>query len=192
MQEADAALTQIALAQVRDTGYAQFYYDSVKDPEKSLEEGRPIFKEVPFVKIMIPGDKDNIVVRPVREKDKQRFPQQWNAFVAKQEQPVNGTVLEEWPGISRSQCEELKHFGIRTIEDLVAMPDSQANKFMGINAMRQKAKQYLEDSSKSAPMQAMREENNALKEQMRLMQEQMNDMQKLLKKKQQKNLIDEE
>ena len=161
-----------------DRVYAQFFLHPKKDEAASLEEGRDIFIEIPYVKIMVPGDKDNIVVRPVRDQDKQRFPRQWQAFQNNEEEPMNGTPLTEWAFINRGQVEELKYFGIRTIEDLANSPDSQTQKFMGIASLKQKAKMYLEDSKLQAPLDKLQAENDTLKAQMADMLEQIKELQK--------------
>ena len=161
-----------------DRVYAQFFLHPKKDEAASLEEGRDIFIEIPYVKIMVPGDKDNIVVRPVRDQDKQRFPRQWQAFQNNEEEPMNGTPLTEWAFINRGQVEELKYFGIRTIEDLANSPDSQTQKFMGIASLKQKAKMYLEDAKLQAPLNKLTEENALLKAQMEEMQKEIAELQK--------------
>jgi hypothetical protein len=164
MYEADATLTAMAMGQnPQDRTFAQFYTRSVQDAKASLEAGRPIFSDKAYVKIMVPGDKDNIVDRPVRDGDKLRWPRQWAAYEAKSEQPVEGTPLVEWPGLTRSQVEELAFFGIKTVEDLAAVSDSQAQKFMGIQKLKARAKAYLAEADKQAPFEMMREENELLK-----------------------------
>ena len=166
MYEADAMTTQMAMSQGRfaDSGvYAEFHYHPKRNDLKSKELGRDIFEDTPYVRIMVPGDKDNIVFRPVRDTDKQRFPKQWQAFLAKEEQVQEGTPLSEWNGISRSQAEELKAFGIKTVEALVSMPDSHGQGFMGINALKAKAKAYIEDASFAAPIARLTQENEALR-----------------------------
>jgi hypothetical protein len=161
-----------------DRVYAQFYMHPRKDEAASLKEGRDIYQEVPYVKIMVPGDKDNIVQRPVREQDKHRFPRQWAAFENNEDAPMIGTPLTEWAFINRGQVEELKFFGIRTIEDLANMPDSQSTKFMGINALKQKAKAFIEDAKMQAPLDELRAENDALKGQLDDMQQQIAELMK--------------
>jgi hypothetical protein len=63
---------------------------------------------------------------------------------------VEGTLLEEWPAISRGQVEELKFLNIRTVEQLVGLSDANAQNIMGINGLKEKAKKYLEASEKEA------------------------------------------
>lgn len=178
MLEADAAITQIAMnGSNRFVGdervYAEFFLHPRKNEQKSLAEGRDIFEEVPYVRVLVPGDKDNIVVRPVRNSDKARWAKQWQAFENREDAPMEGTPLDEWAGVSRSMVEELKFFNIRTVEDLVAMPDAHASKFLGINGLRQKASAWLEDAQYSAPIAQLQQENEDLRGQIENMQLQM-------------------
>jgi hypothetical protein len=143
----------------------KFYFDAVKDDMATAKEGRPIFKEMEMVDIRIPGSRDNIVVRPVREKDKQRFPRHYAAFKQRMEssEKLVGTPLDQWPLLTKSQVEELKFFNIRTVEHLAGAPDSTGQKFMGFNSMKQKAADFIKAASAAAPLAQMREELDALK-----------------------------
>lgn len=144
----------------------QFYKHPKMDQERSKEEGRPIFKEVDFVRIMSPGNKENIIERQATDLDKARFVMQYQRYQANEEQGVEGTPLEEWPQITRSQVEELRYFNVRTVEQLVEMSDSNAQKFMGIQAMKQKAEEFL-GAAKAPATQAELEQANTQIEQLR-------------------------
>lgn len=144
METADAELTSRAMQQqAPDNTFAVFFKKARENKAKTAEEGRPIFDEVPYIRIMIPGDKDNIVERPVRENDKSRYHAQWAAFEANDEQFVSGTPLEAWPLVNRGQVEELKFFGITTVEQLADLSDSHAGKWAGVVTLKQKAKSFL-------------------------------------------------
>lgn len=179
--EADQGLTQQALGanqpnpryQGDENLFVQFHFQPVKDKEKSLEEGRDIYVDKDYVTVMIPGDKDNVIIRPIQDSDKERFPRQWAAFKNREDQPVEGTPLSEWPGISRSHVEELKFFNVFTVEALAAMPDSAVGKFMGVGVLKEKAKAYVDASKGNAPMDKLRAENEQLKDQMAAMQDQI-------------------
>jgi len=154
LEEADYSLTE--QAHLGDQGrYAgdevllvRFFNHPKLDQTKSSEAGRPISVEVPYVQIMQPGNKDSIIQRPATEMDKARFSRHWRKFQDNQtEDPVEGTLLEEWPGISKSQVEELRYFNVRTLEQLVQMSDSNSQGMMGINVLKQRAKSYLEAAS---------------------------------------------
>src|SRR6185295_8097500 len=97
-----------------------FHWDIVKDDMQSIEEGRPIYRDTEFVRIFVPGDKNNVIDRPVRPGDKTRFPKQYDAFKAGagEEGQLDGTPLKDWPMVGRAQCAELHYFGIRTVEQL--------------------------------------------------------------------------
>lgn len=189
LEEADLAMTQNAMGAgqsnarfAQDDGlFVTFHLHPVLNDAKSKEQGRPIYEDKEYITIIIPGDKDNVVDRKVMEQDKMRFPRQYQQFKSYQENPQEGTPLSEWPGIARSQIEELKFFHVHTVEQLAAIPDSQSQKFMGINVLKQKAKAYLQDTSMSAPFTQLQEENEVLTQQIHMMQSQIEELREMLK-----------
>lgn len=126
--------------------YIKFYHQPVLDKTESLKEGRPIYRDKEYVDIIVPGDKGNIVTRPVRPMDRLRWPELYKSFHENAEQIQVGTPLAVWPGITRSQVEELKFFKVLTVEQLASMSDSVAQRFMGINSLRTRAQTFLEAS----------------------------------------------
>jgi len=154
--------------------YAEFLIHPRLNTAKTKKEGRPIYDDVPYVRIMAAGDKDNIVMRPVRDSDKMRFPQQWAQFQNKEEQVQEGTPLTEWAGISRSQAEELKAMGIRTVEALAQCPDTAIQRIMGGNGMKQKAKAYMEDAKLLVPIERLNKENQDLRAELESLKAQIN------------------
>lgn len=152
--EADYGLTQ--QAHQGDSGryvgdetlLVKFENRPYHDQTKSAEAGRPIFVEKPYIIIMQPGNKDSIIARPAREADKHRFPEHWRKFETRQnEDHIEGTLLSQWPALTRAQVEELKFLNVHTLEQLVGMSDSNAQGIMGIQGLKSKAKAYLEAAS---------------------------------------------
>ena len=168
MQEADYGLTDAAFNQSSGNRFSgdeallvRFYMAPRLDQTASTEQGRPIYKEVPYVEIMQPGNKENIINRPATNRDKQRFPEHFRKFQARQDQEeaAVGTPLIEWPALTRAQVEELKFFNIHTVEQLIAVSDAHSQKIMGVAALKQKAKNFLEASKVSATADALAEAN---------------------------------
>lgn len=182
LAEADFEMTRHAMehAGLRDTSglYARFYLHPKKDEKASIDEGRPIFREVPYIEIRVPGDKGTVINRPVRDRDRAEFPKQWAAFEAGKEQGVDGTPLEEWPMISRAQVEELRFFGVRSVEQLAQMSDSNAQKFMAIGSLREKARLYMEAAKGNAPMAKLQNENERLRGEIEALKDQMQELAK--------------
>ena len=142
----------------------QFSYEPVENEAKSREAGRPIYDEVEFIKIVAPGDRDNVVFRPVWDEprnprsDTARFARAYAAFKAGEKAAESGTPLAAWPGISRAQVEELKHFSVSTVEQLAAIADVHAQKFSGIQSLKQRARDFLEQAAGNAPAEKLRAE----------------------------------
>jgi hypothetical protein len=186
LQEASLEMTQAAYATDGDRRLlVKFGLFPEHDVEASAKEGRPIFKEREYVWIMVPGDKETIVHRPVirvpGRSDPERFPQQWQAFLNKQTQETaGGTPLREVSFISSSQVKELEYFNCYTVEQLANMPDSASIKFMAVHKLKQLAKDYLQAAKETAPLTAMRAEMEKKDSQLEVMQRQLDAMAKRL------------
>jgi uncharacterized coiled-coil protein SlyX len=153
MQMADDAAMTAPGMPGGDSGsrlYIQFFTQAVQDEEASVVEGRPVYNEEEFITIIIPGDRDS-VVRPVRNKDRQDFSRQYQAFKANQEQPVIGTPLSVLPFLTKAQVAEFNAVNVRTAEQLRDMNDAVAQKYMGIQLLRKQVKDFLEAAAGAAP-----------------------------------------
>lgn len=165
MREANYGLTEQAFGghnaryAADNTLLVRFYKTPMQNDAKSKEAGRPIFEEIDHIEIMQPGNKDSVVSRPATPMDKERFAEHWRKYQARiEDDHVEGTPLSEWPGVSRSQVEELRYLNIRTVEQLAAVSDSNAQKIMGVNLLKQKATAYLESAKEAAVAEALAEE----------------------------------
>lgn len=129
------------------------------DTEATAKEGRPIYKDREYIMILVPGDKESVVHRPSWEKDRHRFPKQYQAFRNKQTQEsANGTPLRAVGFLSLGQIKELEFFNCYTVEQLANLPDSGARNFMGIQKLKQIANDYLTMAKEVAPLTAIRAE----------------------------------
>jgi hypothetical protein len=139
--------------------FVRFGLHPKQDEAKSLEEGRPIYQDVEYVEIMVPGDKSNTVHRPVRAEDRRRFAAQYNAWKAGADQEAaTGTPLSAWPAVTAAQVRELSHFNCRTVEQLASMGDGAIQNVGPILALRQKARDFIAAAKGSAPLQQLRAE----------------------------------
>lgn len=157
--------------------YAEFYVKPVKQNFASEEAGRPIFKDVVYVKIMTPSDQLSQIDTIAREDHKARFPRQWAYFQNKQagQQQVVGTPVGEWPQLTASAAEELRALKFYTVELIANANDSQLQKIgmiagMSPHSLRDKARAFLnlandsaEEAKREAELQALREENEKIK-----------------------------
>jgi hypothetical protein len=169
----------------------KFYKRPVKLEDESIAQGRPIFQEFDFIKILVPGDALTEIDTYVTEGHKTRFPIQWANYMNRQGSEIsfNGTPLSEWPQISVSQAEELKGIKFHTVEAIAHASDQQLQKIGMIAGMsphnfRERAKTFLNLAKESADVSKrdeelaqLREENAKIKSEteakLNLMQEQM-------------------
>ena len=88
------------------------------------ENDREPYEGVPFVRIMIPGDKTTEIDQPVREDHKERFPRQWLYYQMKNSDgSLIGTPLEVWhkaapEEFNDRQMAELQILKFQTVEQV--------------------------------------------------------------------------
>jgi hypothetical protein len=144
----------------------QFFTEAVKLEWKSRQEGRPIFEDREFVRILIPGDRRSMAVEPVGEAHQARWPREYEAFRAGREAPLEGTPLSEWPVslMSPARVQELAYFNLRTVEQLAAVNDAQLQSLgMGARELRERARMWLEVAAKGAgPIERLISRNEEL------------------------------
>lgn len=143
--------------------FVTFYTDAVELKYESERQKRPIFKDVPFIRKMVPGDANNIVERAAKEQDMQQYPRQWAEYEAMNKSgEVIGTPLEKWPNVTRVQIKELKYVECHTVEQLAQMSDGNLMKMgAGFRPLRESALQWLD----SLNVAKVDEEKESLKKQ---------------------------
>lgn len=147
--------------------FVSIYTDAVELKSESEKAGRPIFKDIPHIRITIPGDTNNIIERKLSEQDKQKYPHAWAEFQRGESSGFTGTPLEQWPQITRSQVKESKYFECHTVEQLAGLTDAHCQKMgMGFRELREKAKAYLGVAESTAAATAQALENDRLRQEM--------------------------
>lgn len=136
----------------------RFYMGYVEDPIASAESGRPIYRDEEFIKIVTPGDRNNIVDRPIRPMDKVRFANQYNHYKLHGTTAVVGTVLDEWPLVSKAMCETLKAAGFHTVEQVAEARDDIVQTIPGMTTLKQRAQNFLDLSKGNAPITKLEEQ----------------------------------
>jgi hypothetical protein len=166
--------------------YVEFTMEAIHQTAKSEEEGRPIFKDVPHVHIHFPGDRTKQIFRPVKfvddhqgPADPVRFPKQWAAFQAQAEQVQDGTPVEHWGPLTKSQAMEFKAMHIHTVEQLAGISDSNLS-WLGARELRDKAIAWLAQADGGKETMRLTAENATLKADMEDLKRQMKEMSALV------------
>lgn len=137
-----------------DVLHVTFYMKTQQNNFETEQQGRPIFFEVPFVRIQMPGNQLSIIDTIARDDHKRRFPRQWRMFEDSQfrsDEQVVGTPVTEWTAITRAQAEELRAMKFHTVEQIANCSDLQIQR-LGMNGqvLRQRAIAYLKSSTDHA------------------------------------------
>lgn len=163
MIESDKANADAALM-------VEFYSKPMKNEFESEQQGRPIYIDVDYIKIMNPGDTTSEIHQAVRDDHKARFPLHWAHYknVHGDDKKEIGTPLTQWSLLSPAQCEELRALKFRTVESIAYASDAQIDKVgmaggMGAHAFRERAKRYLMAATDDALANKQAEELAKLK-----------------------------
>jgi hypothetical protein len=119
-----------------------------------------MFKDIEVIDIRVPGSRDG-AARPASPRDKQRFPQHYQAFKNRMESPEDGTPLSEWPAVSRSLAEQLSFQNIKTVEQLADLNDNLVSMIPAGQTFKQKAKDWLEATKDDGVLSRIRDESDA-------------------------------
>ena len=120
----------------------KFFYAYNENREKSLNEGRPIFDEIPSISIQWPGGDET--VRRIEQRDMQEYPELYARFKAGSEPVTEGTPLAEWAMMSGSALRELNYLGFKTVEQLANATDEVKRKIGPLSKLVSMAKDWLE------------------------------------------------
>lgn len=161
---------------------AQFENYAIHNEARSNEQGHICYDDIIHITMHFPGDKTKVVCRKVKmisdaqgPSDPERFPRQWAAFKAQQEQIPDGTPLTEWPPLTKSQVLELKATHIHTVESLANLPDSSLT-WMGSRDLRDKAKAWLGNAKGGSEVTRLLGENDALRNDVDVLKRQVQEL----------------
>lgn len=138
----------------------EFKTEAVYSPrETAIADGLPKYVDMDFISIRLPGDrgKEISVWSQVTDFYINRFPHEHQAFKTGKSQAVTGTPLSLWPQMNPSSIKELEHIGVRTLEQLASLSDSNSATMRNFHALKNGARVFLESSrelASSAVMQA--------------------------------------
>lgn len=159
--------------------HVQFYKHAELNTFKSgpIEkggEGRKVFDEHVYIRILMPANRLNIVERRATEEDRARFRAQFLKFVQTGENLVSGTPLNQLPGISPSQVLELNALKVTTVEQLAMMPDSTMQLLgTGGQTQKQAAIKYLDRTANAVELSAKNRELSAELQELRAQLDQL-------------------
>ena len=140
--------------------YPRFFVDQVQDMVATEQQGRPIFRDEERVEIIMPGNAQTRFVARVNREHTERWPKEYEAFKAGIEVSPEGTPLEEWPILKRSQVLELKALGFKTVEHVRDMSDHAIQKVgMGGRSLKERALIFLDDAERIAATTRLSAEN---------------------------------
>ncbi len=123
--------------------FVEFTSRAVPDEIASRDAGRPVSRQVDYIRIRQPGERDEIM-RPAHDGDRRRFARHWAAYQDGRQALPDGTPLVTLFPNNPEIVENLKYDKIFVVEQLAALTDTQIQNIgMGARAWQQKAAEFL-------------------------------------------------
>lgn len=136
-----------------------FFTKSVFDAAKSAAEGTRQYINKVYVRIQPPGERLNVIERPVQESDKRRFSAQWNSFLQNKTQVPEGTPIDLLFPNNPAVADNLKAFGVYTIQQCAKLSANAIETVgMGGRDWVNMANQYLENAQSGTAFLQLRTE----------------------------------
>lgn len=155
----------------------EFFIQAVENSFLSEKEGRPIFEDKEFIRIITPGDKHSVVEERVKPQHKEMYKREYEAFQANEVLSPVGTPLKEWAPMTPAMVANLRVLNILTVEQLAEVGDGFLDNIgMGARSLREKARIWLKQADDGAEVSRLMQENRTMKEQMEVMQKTIADM----------------
>lgn len=169
----------------------RFFIDTIRNPAKSADAGRPIFDEREMVEVLIPGDKNFRPVFPAHdlaemEDGKGRQSRTWaekyfeayREFRSGNDRSSSGTPLDELAWLSRARVSELRALGIDSVEQLASLSDRNRSR-LGPDArdLMARAQAYIDAAADAATPAKLAAENAEMKDRLAQMEAMMLAMQ---------------
>lgn len=150
-----------------------FYTRSVFNAMKSQANGSRHYENEIWVKLHPPGERLNVIDRPVTDIDKVKYPQQWNMFLQNKTQVPEGTPIDLLFPNSPATADNLKAFGVHTVQQCAKLSaHAQQTIGMGATEWMNMAKQYLDSASSGTAFLALRAELSQKDTELRVMKQQ--------------------
>lgn len=136
-----------------------FYTKAVFNAALSQEKGVRQYENQTWIKMHPPGERLNIIDRPVENGDKNRFPRQWNLFLQNKSQIPDGTPIDLLFANNPAIADNLRAFGVHTIQQCANLSAHAMDTIgMGANDWKNMAKQYLENAKSGAAFLQLKSE----------------------------------
>ena len=143
----------------------EFYMDAVHMTFKSEQEGRPIFEDREFIRLIPIGDNKTVQCKEASLQDKQKYADEYAVFSKGVGGAFSGTPLTQWPSMLPAQIKLLNHFNVYTVDQLAELDDQAIGRIgPGTRELHEKARAFILKAAGNADSERFASENLAMKE----------------------------
>lgn len=122
--------------------FVSFFRGTRLNHAKTVMQGAPVYDPVDMIKIIKPGERDEIH-RMADEYDKMRYREQWRAYCDGIQAQISGTPLETLLPANPELVATLKALKVYTVQQLSELGDAAVGNLQFGHDLRKKAQKYL-------------------------------------------------
>ena len=153
----------------KDSQLVKFYDQVVVDEAAFNEEGKPVYKEVTYVRVFSPGNAREVFDQPASDEHKGRWPEAWQTYINEksgvEDEGIDGFPIDDYPLMDRLHSKILKSEGVKTLEQFTGIPDDNCrNLGAGFLELKYRAIDYLKNMNDTTHLNKMSKENKELKD----------------------------
>jgi hypothetical protein len=167
-----------------------FYNRPVVDSAASQAAGCPKYKDVPFVRIHPPGERNNIVDKPATGEHARRWPAQWRQFIEGKQQEIEGTPIDLLYPDQPSVGATLRANGVYTIDQCAELSGPAIDNIgMGAQHWSNAAKKYMQAANRGVKASQMLHELDARDREIHTLKRQVEEMKGIIQNLQAANAV---
>lgn len=127
--------------------HVRFEYRPIEDRQASIQAGHVVYRDVEFAVITPIGGTLSVEKECTQDVIK-RFAEQYKAWKAGEDAPINGSPLKLWPPVTPAFLQQCLAMEIRAVEDLAAANEQVIDKLgPGARSWKEKARVWLESAA---------------------------------------------
>lgn len=142
--------------------HVTFYAKQLQHGAASLEQGKPIFKSVVYMRLVQPGERD-VYDQPARPQDAERFPREYRHYCQGRVGVPDGAPLQVLFPNHEDVVSTLNFHRVFTVEQLGALTDTALQNIgMGAYEWQGKARRWLEGMKQGGGFAMLEEQQRKL------------------------------
>lgn len=163
-----------------DQAHVRFMREPKLMVAESEMQGKPVWRDIDIAYIHQPGDKDPVRREIGAGEARARWPEAWKAYEEGRKDVPDGIMLSVLFPSKPAIVKNLQEYGIHTVEQLQAAPDSAMDRIPMGGTLKEQAKKYMESVKGSEGFNKMQAQMDKKDDEIRSMRSELDEMKQMM------------